>query len=271
MRRRVGISCAVAPQYRVTRKLMFNSLRQALAEIDRLTPFRHPFVSSTRGRIIDRRRWWVAPLCAPLLLTLCKVHAQTPEPASADAGNIADIAPCLADGSGFLRARLKGAIEAELDWGNADTECTGAVRPTDGGLRVRFTHAFGENGTKLVLVFGIANLSEGATASALPVNVTVIREGSGEFYSTQGDDKCTLDRIVQRPLIGIPHRSRKYRVEARGFCTEPARSLQDKGALLISRFDFAGVINFDEADNEEESPLVPPAASSPTHDKATPR
>jgi hypothetical protein len=117
----------------------------------------------------------------------------------------------------------------------------------DGGIRVRFARAL-EDKTQLVLVFGIANLHEGASASALPVNVTVIREGSGEFYSTQGDDKCTLDRISQKPLVGIPNRSRTYRIEARGFCTEPARALQGKGVILISRFDFAGRVDFDEID-----------------------
>ncbi len=158
---------------------------------------------------------------------------------------------CLSDGTGYLRARLKGSIERELDWGNAGTGCTGAVRPTDGGIRVRFSRAL-DDVTHLVLVFGIANLREGATAAALPVNVTVIREGSGEFYSTQGDDKCTLDRITQTPMIGIPNRARVYRIEARGFCTEPARALQGNGVLLISRFDFAGRVNFDEAETDPQ-------------------
>lgn len=181
---------------------------------------------------------------------MCKVHAQAPAPAS-DAGTPTVTADCLPDGSGYLRARLKGSIERELDWGNAGTGCTGAVRPTDGGIRVRFTRALDAN-TQLVLVFGIANLREGASASALPVNVTVIREGSGEFFSTQGDGKCTLDRITQKPLVGIPNRSRVYRIEARGFCTGPARALNGDGSILITRFDFAGRVDFDEADDTSE-------------------
>jgi hypothetical protein len=35
------------------------------------------------------------------------------------------------------------------------------------------------------------------------VNVTLIREGAGEFFSTQGDDKCTLDRVTQDAIVGI--------------------------------------------------------------------
>jgi hypothetical protein len=136
------------------------------------------------------------------------------------------------------------------------------VRPTDQGIRMRFTHTAGadENGhgERLVLVFGIANLREGATARALPVNVTVIREGSGEFYGTQGDDKCTLDTVTQTPLIGVPHRLRVYRVVARGFCTEPARAIQGKGSVLISRFDYAGRVDFEAEDSADETTVQIP-------------
>lgn len=199
-------------------------------------------------------------LCAPAVLAItsllaCKVHAQVASTASIDAAPAAAALPCLPDGSGYLRARLKGALDAELDWGNQEIDCTGAVRPTDGGLRLRFTGRLGQKGTEqqLVLVFGIAGLREGANARTLPVNVTVIREGTGEFYGTRGDDKCMLDEVRQTPLVGIPHRTRTYRLEARGFCTEPARSVEGSGAVLMSRFDFAGRVDFDLEDDNADS------------------
>jgi hypothetical protein len=104
---------------------------------------------------------------------------------------------------------------------------------------------------RLVLVFGIAGLREGKSARELPVNLTVIREGQGQFFSTQGDDKCTLDEVVQEPIVGIPHRSRSYRVVARGFCTGPARAVRGQGAVLLSRFDYAGRIDFGSEDTED--------------------
>lgn len=201
-------------------------------------------------------------LCTFVLLLTCKVCAQTPPSTSSNA--VADDAAasksiaCLPDGTGFLRARLRGSIDSELDWGNDTTDCTGAVRPTDGGIRMKFTGPVKQDGgeQRLVLVFGIAGLREGTDARTVPVNVTVIREGSGEFYGTQGDDKCTLDEVKQVPLRGIPHRERSYRISARGFCTEPARAIKGSGAVLISRFDFAGRVDFgtEESDND---PLVP--------------
>jgi hypothetical protein len=133
-------------------------------------------------------------------------------------------------------------VNTELNWGNDGTECTGAVRPTDGGIRMRFSRPDGEH--KLVLVFGIAQLAEGKSARNLPVNVTLIREGAGEFFSTQGDDKCTLDHVTQDAIVGIPHRARSYRVDARGFCTEPGAAVRGKGSVLLSRFDYSGRVDF---------------------------
>jgi hypothetical protein len=121
---------------------------------------------------------------------------------------------------------------------------------------MRFTAKVDHSNDKLVLVFGIAALREGQAAKNVPVNVTVIREGTGEFYGTQGDDKCMLDDVKQEPIIGIPHRSRSYRVIARGFCTEPARAIRGKGSVLISRFDYAGRVDFDNEDKTPEEPQV---------------
>jgi hypothetical protein len=177
------------------------------------------------------------------------VRAQ--DPTNANIEPPAQSGGCLPDGTGYLRARIDGAIKAELDWRNADTECTGAVRPTDGGVRMRFTAAL-PSGEALVVVFGIATMREGSAGKNLPVNLTIIREGAGEFYGTQGDDKCMLDEVEQVPLVGIPHRSRSYRVIGRGYCTEPARAIRGQGALLMSRFDFAGRVDFDDADGGDE-------------------
>jgi hypothetical protein len=33
-------------------------------------------------------------------------------------------------------------------------------------------------------------------------------------------------------------------VTARGFCTEPARAVRGKGAVLLSRFDYSGRVDF---------------------------
>jgi hypothetical protein len=180
-------------------------------------------------------------------------HAQA-QPPQAPAAAPAAPTKCLPAGDGYLRARLSGALSTELDWGNDGTECTGAVRPTDGGIRMRFSRPDGQG--KLVLVFGIAQLREGKPARNIPVNVTLIREGAGEFFSTQGDDKCTLDLVTQDVIVGIPRRARSYRVTARGFCTEPARAVRGKGAVLLSRFDYSGRVDFETEETQTDDILT---------------
>jgi hypothetical protein len=50
-----------------------------------------------------------------------------------------------------------------------------------------------------------------------------------------------VDSLAQRPL-----RSKgSYRVEARGFCTQPAHAVRGKDLVLVSTFEFAGLVIFD--------------------------
>ncbi|MEY4932283.1 MAG: hypothetical protein RLZZ403_603 [Pseudomonadota bacterium] len=201
----------------------------------------------------------IALVCASLAPWLSALAQETTPRPDAAAASSPVAADCLADGKGFFRARLQGSLKADLDWGNEGTECTGALRP-DGGIRLGFSRPIYAEGQRLVLLFGIAGLKEGASARALPVNVTVIRQGTGEFYGTQGDDKCTLDEVRQDPIAGIPLRNRLYKVTARGFCIQPARSLRDDGAVLMTRFDFSGRIDFSEADTADEPAPAPQTA-----------
>ncbi len=188
-----------------------------------------------------------------LLIALCMscVFAAEPEPTAPKSPT-----QCLPSGDGYLKAGLSGSIAAELDWKNAGLECVGAIRPTDGGIRMRFSRADAQENEKIVLVFGIAQLAEGAAARTVPVNLTVIREGRGEFYSTQGTDKCMLDDVRQTPLVGIPFKSRSYRIVARGYCTEPARAVRGNGAVLLSRFDFSGRVDFGTEETEDDNVMA---------------
>ncbi len=44
----------------------------------------------------------------------------------------------------------------------------------------------------------------------------------------------------------LPNRGgvRAWRVEARGFCVEPANAVTGAGRVVVSRFDFAGEVRF---------------------------
>jgi len=167
-------------------------------------------------------------------------HGPDPAAGLADASPSPGRSPCLGDGTGYVRARIRGALNLDLNWKDAELECGGEARPDGSGLRVSFAGP-GPGGKVLRLVFGVRAAHEGAAGKELPTNLTVLVDG-GRVFATRGDDKCTMDQLSQRPLPGKG--ARAWRIEARGFCVAPANALAGKGRILVSRFDFAGRIEF---------------------------
>ena len=43
---------------------------------------------------------------------------------------------CFAAGDGYLRARMRGAVDLDLDWKDAQMQCEGGPRPSGNGIRV---------------------------------------------------------------------------------------------------------------------------------------
>jgi hypothetical protein len=146
---------------------------------------------------------------------------------------------CLASGDGYLRAHMAGAVEAHLDWPNSGTRCEGESRVEPPGVRLSFQRAAG-TAPNLLLVFGLTGVKQGESAREVKANLTVIVQGTSRIYGTLGDSRCTVDSLTQRPLSA----PRAYRIEARGFCTQPAHAVRGKGDVLVSTFEFAGPVTF---------------------------
>lgn len=151
----------------------------------------------------------------------------------------ADEALCRPADEGSIEARLQGAIDAELAWGPDSDHCLGGVRPGGDGLRLVYKGRVPGHGA-LLLVLGAGPLRPGESARNVPVNLTVVREGTGQFFATQGEDKCAFDEVRQSPVAAAPGR---YRLEGRGYCTQPARAVAGDGAVLVSRFDVVAVVD----------------------------
>jgi hypothetical protein len=149
---------------------------------------------------------------------------------------------CRPSDDGYLRARLQGAIDAELDWSSGVPQCLGAPRPTGDGVRLLFKGTTIGSANPLLIVIGAGPLAPGESKHNVPANLTVVREGAGEFFATQGDDKCALDEVEQRPIDGSQQR---FRLTARGYCTQPARAVRGDGAVLVSRFDIEAIVDFE--------------------------
>ena len=165
----------------------------------------------------------------------CERHLPAPQvtaaaPAAAASG-------CLPTHDGYLRARLRGAENLDIDWRNDQLQCEGGPRPGQRGIRLAFAGPVLPDGHRLRFVFGIAGAESADTSHALPANVTVIFEGENKLYSTRGEDKCTIEQLTRAPMA-----AQTLRVAGRGFCVGPAAAVDGGDGLLLSRFDFAGAM-----------------------------
>jgi hypothetical protein len=153
---------------------------------------------------------------------------------------------CLAAGNGYLRARIRGALKLDVDLHDAELECDGGARPDGSGIRVSFAGPLRSDGRRLRMVFGVATATEGTAGRELPTNLTVIFEGEQRLFATRGDDKCTVDELSQERVGALGGPSRSYRVIARGFCIAPAMALTNQQTILVTSFDFAGRVTFED-------------------------
>ncbi len=155
-------------------------------------------------------------------------------------------AGCLQSGNGYLRARIRGSLNLDIDWHNAEIECDGGSRPDGSGIRVSFAGPRQSDGRRVRMVFGVGEAKEGRAGRELPTNLTVIFEGEDRLFATRGDGRCTVDDLQQERLGALGGPRRTYRIVARGFCVDPASTLTGDGRILVSRFDFAGNATFED-------------------------
>jgi hypothetical protein len=153
---------------------------------------------------------------------------------------------CIQSGNGYLRARIRGSLNLDIDWHNGEIECDGGARPDGSGIRVSFAGPRHSDGRRVRLVFGVGTATEGRPGRELPTNLTVIFEGEDRLFTTRGDNRCTVDELEQERLGALGGPKRTYRIVARGFCVDPASTLSGDGRILVSRFDFAGNATFED-------------------------
>jgi hypothetical protein len=185
-----------------------------------------------------------------LALAAMPVGGTSPSPTTRTTG-------CLAAGDGYLRARVRGALDLDLDWKDAQMQCEGAPRPSGNGVRVSIGGPLRGDGRRIRLVFGIGGIGEGASGTTLRTNVTLFFEGENRVYATLGDDKCTTDSLSQSRVETLGGQRTIYRVVARGFCIGPASNPAHTERVVITSFDFAGRVEFGDDDRHETQPPQP--------------
>jgi hypothetical protein len=206
-----------------------------------------PTLFKIYGRLLRQGVSAVAIICS------AAVAGETPPGAPTQAETM----NCLTSGDGYFRARLAGALEADIDWPNSGTHCEGEPKAKPPGVRLSFRRAAGGS-PDLLFVFGLTGVREGQPARAIPANLTIIVQGTSRLFGTLGDTRCTVDSLTQKRLpdkseaqVNAAH---AYRVEARGFCTQPARAVRGEGDVLVSTFDFAGLVSYDADANSSDVP-----------------
>jgi hypothetical protein len=163
---------------------------------------------------------------------------------------------CFAAGDGYLRARMRGALTLDLDWKNSQMLCEGGPRPSGNGMRVSIAGPERGDGRRIRMVFGIGGVGEGRDGETLRTNVTILFEGEKRAFATQGDDKCTVDKLTQQRVETLGAGRAVYRVVARGFCLGPATSLTREERVFLTSFDFAGRVEFE--DDDRHAPKTAP-------------
>jgi hypothetical protein len=205
---------------------------------------------------------------AMALLLACAAIAATPA-CAASPSPTKPTAGCLATGDGYLRARVRGALDLDLDWKDAQMQCEGEPRPPgknnlSNGVRVSFGGPVRGDGRRIRLVFGIGGVGEGASGETLRTNVTLLLEGEKRLYATLGDDKCTTDTLSQQRVESLGGTRAVYRVVARGFCIGPASNPTRTERVVITSFDFAGRVEFGDDDRHAPKPAPVPIPAPPT-------
>lgn len=147
-----------------------------------------------------------------------------------------------------MRARIRGAVDLDLNWKNDEMLCEGGPRPSGNGIRVSIGGPVRGDGHRIRLVFGISQVIENRGGERLPTNLTILFEGEKRIFATQGDDKCTVDSLTQERVEGLDPERAVYRVVGRGFCLGPATSLSRAERVIVTSFDFAGRVEFSDDD-----------------------
>ncbi len=171
----------------------------------------------------------------------------TSPPAAPASPGPAPTTPCLATGNnGYLRARLRGALDLDLAWSSPAMQCEGGTRPDGRGLRVTIAGPAQSDGRRLRFVFGIDDAPEGVRVLARPTNLTVIFEGEQRLFATRGDARCTTDELRAERIGALGGARRSWRIVARGFCIGPATTLSGDARLLVTSFDFASEVTYED-------------------------
>src|SRR5271170_3872461 len=99
--------------------------------------------------LLGSNRWNCALLLLALALLPSGCSRQQAPPSSSSSAPPLAVAGCLGAAPTFLRAQLRGALEADLNWSGAALACEGSARPNGEGLRISLAGPLDSSGRTL--------------------------------------------------------------------------------------------------------------------------
>ena len=164
--------------------------------------------------------------------------SDVPEPAPSP--SLLPASPATArgcEGGGFLRTRIYGAFETEIDWRSEDLDCEGMPRPDGEGARLRFAGTLSDGAQELAFIIAMPDFAPGKPARELATNLTPIAEGSGRFFSTPGLDSCWTDVDTRESGDESPNR---FVVDGRLYCIAPIPEVNGSSSVSLEEVNFSG-------------------------------
>jgi hypothetical protein len=152
-----------------------------------------------------------------------------------------ELALCRMPTNGYLRGRLHGTADLDIDWSGAALACSGNARPGDAGVRLFFAGHPAGSEDRLVLVIGIGADVAQLAGRELPASVTLIDEASSQFFHS-GDDRCLTRISAVEPL---PDERYSYRVAGDLYCAGAVPAVAGGGTVTLGDLAFAGRLVLD--------------------------
>jgi len=179
-----------------------------------------------------------------LFLTVLTVLAAC-EPAP-QSEPIAAIAPeeepvLLCGDEGRLSTELYGAVAVRVDWNKNDLECVGMPRPEGRGARLRFAARPADGNLQLAIIIAIPDLERDAPLGEFSVNVTLIEEGNGRFFSTLDLNNCLTDITS---MTGLDDSGDRYSISGELYCVLPLAEINGDSSVSIPKMLFSGLLDW---------------------------
>jgi hypothetical protein len=175
------------------------------------------------------------------VLTVLTACGSATEPES-----IANVAPeeepvLLCGNEGRLWTELYGAIAIEVDWNKNDLECAGMPRPEGRGARLRFAGKTADGDLQLAIIIAIPDLERDAQHGEFSVNVTLIEEGIGRFFSTPDLNNCLVDITS---ATGLDDSGGRYSIAGELFCVTPLPEINGDSSVSVPKMLFSGLLDW---------------------------